>query len=105
MSKLANASFLNTFGRQAGPKQAQIFTTIGALRFAGNIPEKFINRTSVRGIPCNLWRSCVYMSGYNATAVVDWYFSGKTVTIIPYLPYFGHLNFVCFIRVLRPFQQ
>ena len=80
MSDLAQSSALTLFGQQvSGQDKAQIFSAGNALRFSKDIPAKWINKTTVRGIPCNLWRSCAYWSAKNATMVLDWYFSGKLI--------------------------
>lgn len=43
----------------------------------GMIQYKWINVTSVRGVSCNWWRTCLYVPVLDATMYVDWYFSGK----------------------------
>lgn len=83
VNDLANSpQYLALFGYKAGPHTAKMFTADYLLRFDQNTTEKWINRTSIRGIPCNLWRSCDYWASRNATMVVDWYFSvpGRTST-------------------------
>ncbi|KAK3595424.1 hypothetical protein CHS0354_003418 [Potamilus streckersoni] len=80
-TKKCNVDSLSTdpnrqlFGYATSDGKAHIYTAGGALDFGRNFSEQWINQTTIRGIQCNLWRSCVYWDSINATMVVDWYFS------------------------------
>ncbi|XP_045184814.2 uncharacterized protein LOC123542856 [Mercenaria mercenaria] len=82
------------FGTATGDK-ATMKTPNQFLHFnETGIQQKWINQTVVRGITCNLWRSCLYWDSIKATMVVDWYFSAPSWTtsrLSPQLPVRAHV--------------
>lgn len=49
------------------------------MHFGAGISEKYIGQETVRGIPCNKWKSCQYWPDMDATSDVTWYFSDATM--------------------------
>ncbi|PVD36429.1 hypothetical protein C0Q70_03413 [Pomacea canaliculata] len=70
-----NQPFL--FGVQAGAsgKSPHIYSTARALMFGGDQQEQYVGRSTARGIPTDVWQSCVYWPDLSATMLVEWHFS------------------------------
>lgn len=43
---------------------------------AGDQQEQYVGRSTARGIPTDVWQSCVYWPDLSATMLVEWHFSG-----------------------------
>ena len=77
LQKLSTASTLWMFGKPDATGNARMYTASGSFHFGAQRNETHVNKTTVRGIKCDLWRSCQYWPELNATMILDWYFSGK----------------------------
>ena len=76
ISNISESPHLFLYGQKTGPEEATIFEA-GIFHYANSHSEQWIKRTNIRGVPCNLWRSCLNLPSSNSTMIVDWYFSGK----------------------------
>ncbi|XP_060569694.1 uncharacterized protein LOC132728098 isoform X2 [Ruditapes philippinarum] len=70
--------FLFGYNKNAPGGEGHIFSAAGALHFGGQgINEVYMGRTVVRDIQVDWWRSCQYWDHFDATMIVDWYFTAQ----------------------------
>ncbi|KAL4236845.1 hypothetical protein ACF0H5_005231 [Mactra antiquata] len=66
------------FGNVTEPDGSyHVFTSGGALHFAKHFGEKYMGNTTVRGIHCDWWRSCLYWPQLRSNFTLDYYFTAS----------------------------
>ncbi|XP_067677024.1 uncharacterized protein [Haliotis asinina] len=57
-----------------------IFSTNDIIKFAKRYGETYLGQSEVRGINCDLWRTCMYWDYFKANFTLDYYFSALNWT-------------------------
>ncbi|XP_056019753.1 uncharacterized protein LOC130054319 [Ostrea edulis] len=63
------------FGNIKLSNHLHVFNTLDALQFATNQGQTYMGQTTVRGILCDYWRTCLNWPMVNSTFTLDFYFT------------------------------
>ncbi|XP_046543518.1 uncharacterized protein LOC124253738 isoform X2 [Haliotis rubra] len=67
-------------GRMSNSKMTHTYSTSSVLKFAQKYGEVYIGQSTIRGVLCDHWQSCMYWSSLGVNFTLDYYFSALSWT-------------------------